>query len=89
MLAPPGTDAETIRELNPQLIQDSVPVFDQGYLIKIPIGSYHTFIQNYDSAMDFDKYAFQPAYEGNERYGSIIEASFFSIPETTTSDIKI
>jgi peptidoglycan lytic transglycosylase D len=84
-----GTNVETIRELNPQLLQDTIPVFADGYLIKIPIGLYSTFIQNYDMAMDFNKYSFEPTYEGNERYSSIVEASFFNIPQTSTSDIRI
>lgn len=61
-----GSDVETIRELNPQLLQDVTPVFDDGYLIKIPRGTYKTFVRNYEDASDFDKYAFKPVYEGNE-----------------------
>jgi membrane-bound lytic murein transglycosylase D len=61
-----GSDVETIRELNSQLLQDVTPVFDDGYLIKIPKGTYKTFVRNYEDASDFDKYAFKPVYEGNE-----------------------
>lgn len=61
-----NTDVETIRELNPQLIQDETPVFEDGYLIKIPKGFYQEFSKNYKDAGDFEKYGFDPKFDGNE-----------------------
>lgn len=70
-------DAETIRELNPQLLQDSIPVFDGGYLIKIPKNSFDAFTKNYENASDFEKYSSSPSYEGSENGGgSIISESY-------------
>lgn len=66
-----GTSVETIRELNSQLLQDVTPVFEGGYLIKIPRGSFKEFARNYEDAGDIDKHGFNPVYEGNEGYGSL------------------
>jgi membrane-bound lytic murein transglycosylase D len=66
-----NTSVETIRELNPQLLQDITPVFDDGYLIRIPKGSFKEFAKNYEDANDFDKHGYNPVFEGNEGYGSL------------------
>jgi membrane-bound lytic murein transglycosylase D len=56
-----GSDVETIRELNTQLISDVTPVFSGGYLIKIPKGSFKEFASNYSDA----------EYDGNEGTSSV------------------
>ncbi len=66
-----GTSVETIRELNSQLLQDVTPMFDGGYLLKIPKGSFKEFAKNYQDAGDIDKHGFDPVFEGNEGYGSL------------------
>ncbi len=66
-----STDVETIRELNSQMLQDVTPVFADGYLIKIPKGSFKEFEKNYESANDFDKHGFKPVFDGNEGTGQI------------------
>ena len=66
-----NTSVENIRDLNPQLLQDVTPLFDGGYLIKIPKGSFKEFAKNYAAADDFDKNDFDPVFEGNEQYGSL------------------
>lgn len=73
-----NTDVETIRDLNSQLIQDMTPVFEDGYLIKIPKGAHKEFIKNYEAASDFDKYAFNPKYEGNEGTGTYSSTGSYS-----------
>jgi membrane-bound lytic murein transglycosylase D len=70
-----GTTVETIRELNPQLLQDITPLFDDGYLIKLPKGSFSDFEKNYAEASDIDKNNFKPVYEGNEGYASKVTES--------------
>lgn len=65
-----NTSVETIRELNPQLLQDFTPVFENGYLIRIPKGCFKEFAKNYKNANDFEKYSYTPVFEGNEGYGS-------------------
>lgn len=61
-----NSDVETIRELNPHILTDITPVYTDGFLIKIPKGSFKQFSQAYEEANDFEKYDFKPIYEGNE-----------------------
>ena len=84
-----NTSVETIRDLNPQLLQDVTPEFNDGYLIKIPKGSFKEFARNYASADDFDKNSFDPVYEGNEQYGSLNDVaveSYYRVKGYTVSD---
>jgi membrane-bound lytic murein transglycosylase D len=66
-----NTSVETIRDLNSQLLTDITPVFSDGYLIKIPKGSFKEFAKNYEDASDFDKNGFKPQYDGNEGYAML------------------
>lgn len=70
-----NTDVETIRDLNSQLLQDVTPVFDDGYLIKIPKGTFKEFAESYKNADDIDTYSFKPVYDGNEGTGHTIDHS--------------
>jgi membrane-bound lytic murein transglycosylase D len=84
-----NTSVETIRELNPQLLQDVTPVFDGGYLIKIPKSSFKEFAKNFEDANDFDKNGFNPVYEGNENYGSLNDVatdSYYKVPGYEVND---
>jgi len=84
-----GSDIETIRELNPQLLQDVTPVFDDGYLIKIPKGTYKTFLKNYEDATDFEKYAFKPSYEGTEGTGDVAGThTYYKVRNYSVEDSK-
>lgn len=73
-----NTDVETIRDLNTQLLSDVTPVFDGGYLIKIPKGSFKEFSKNYKDADDFEKYSFNPVYDGNEGTASVNHEESYS-----------
>jgi membrane-bound lytic murein transglycosylase D len=73
-----GTDVETIRDLNSQLLKDVTPVFDDGYLIKIPKGSFKQFASNYESANDFDKYGFKPVYDGSDGTAAVDHSNSYS-----------
>ncbi|MGA2669701.1 MAG: LysM peptidoglycan-binding domain-containing protein [Ignavibacteria bacterium] len=84
-----NTQVETIRELNPQLIQDITPVFDNGYLIKIPKGSYKQFAKNYAAANDFDKNDFKPVYEGNEGTAFMNTAESFAYYKVNDYDSDV
>lgn len=87
-----SSNVETIRELNPQLLQDVTPVFPDGYLIKIPKGSFKEFAKNYDDASDFDKNDFKPQYEGNEGYGSLNDIhtqSYYAVKNYSVSDPRL
>jgi membrane-bound lytic murein transglycosylase D len=86
-----NTDVETIRELNSQMLTDVTPLFDDGYLIKIPKGRYKEFTKNYEAAGDFDKYSFKPKYDGNEGYAntnSTVEYSYYKIANYDTDKSK-
>ncbi len=77
-----NADVETIRELNSQMLTETTPLFDDGYLIKIPKGKFKEFSRNYEAAGDFDKYSFSPKYEGNEGYAntsSTVEYSYYKV----------
>ncbi|HEY3250767.1 MAG TPA: lytic transglycosylase domain-containing protein, partial [Ignavibacteria bacterium] len=73
-----NTDVETIRDLNSQLLKDVTPVFDDGYLIKIPKGTFKEFSANYQEANDFDKNGFKPKYDGNDGTASVDHGSSYS-----------
>src|SRR4030095_2458603 len=73
-----NTDVETIRDLNSQMLKDVTPVFEDGYLIKIPKGSFKEFSANYQTAGDFDKYSFKPKYEGSDGTASVDHNNSFS-----------
>ncbi len=84
-----NTTVETIRELNPQLLQDVTPMFDDGYLIRIPKGFYKEFAKNYEDANDFDKHSYSPVFEGNEGYGSFNDVetqSYFKVADYEVAD---
>lgn len=73
-----NTTVETIRDLNSQLLTDITPVFSDGYLIKIPKGSFKEFAKNYEDANDFDKNDFKPKYDGNEGYAMVNKADSYT-----------
>jgi membrane-bound lytic murein transglycosylase D len=42
-----GTDPETIRELNPQLLRNQTPPEESGFRVKLPTGHANIFVQTY------------------------------------------
>jgi membrane-bound lytic murein transglycosylase D len=67
-----GTDVETIRELNPEILNDEIPLYETSYQLRIPLGSYETFAANYKNASDFEKNGYDtPEYTGNEVFGTV------------------
>ena len=42
-----GTDPETIRELNPELLRNQTPPEESGFRVKLPAGHANTFVQTY------------------------------------------
>lgn len=66
------TDVETIRELNPEILNDEIPLYETSYQLRIPLGSYETFAANYKNASDFEKNGYDtPEYTGNEVFGTV------------------
>lgn len=59
------TDIETIRELNTELTNDQVPLYDVAYELRIPYKAYDKFAANFKKASDIDQ-SFQPQFAGNE-----------------------
>jgi membrane-bound lytic murein transglycosylase D len=50
-----GTDVETMRELNPELLQWCTPPGTKGYRLRIPAGASSTFAKNYAEVPDDQK----------------------------------
>ena len=73
-----NTDVETIRDLNSQMLTDITPVFEDGYLIKIPKGKFKEFSDNYEAASHIEKYGFKPVFEGNEGTASVNHEESYS-----------
>ena len=64
-----GTDAGTIRELNPELMSDEIPTYDVAYRLRIPHGSFNKFVENYKKDSEFDKNGMQtPLFAGDEQF---------------------
>ncbi|MFA5405046.1 MAG: LysM peptidoglycan-binding domain-containing protein [Ignavibacteria bacterium] len=69
-----GSDIETIRDLNTELTTDAIPVYDVPYHLRIPHGTFNTFIANYQKSSEFDKNGkITPEFAGNEQQGYISE----------------
>lgn len=61
------SDIETIRELNSELTSDVVPNYDVPYQLRLPQGTYKTFIKNYKNSSDFrSNGSKEPELAGNE-----------------------
>ena len=64
-----GTDTETIRELNPELMNDEIPSYDAAYRLRIPHGSFSKFVKNYKNDSEFEKNGMQtPLFAGDEQH---------------------
>jgi membrane-bound lytic murein transglycosylase D len=61
------TDIETIRELNPELTQDIIPVYDVPYHLRIPRGTFQKFEKNYKKSYEYEKNgSIPPEFAGDE-----------------------
>jgi len=61
------TDVETIRSLNTELTSDVVPNYDVAYQLRIPKGSFETFLNNYKNSKEYDENGRkEPEFAGNE-----------------------
>ena len=61
------SDIETIRELNPELLTDSIPNYDVPYQIRIPRGTFDKFLKRYKNSEEFAANGMQtPEFAGNE-----------------------
>jgi len=61
------SDIETIRDLNPELLTDSLPQYDVPYQVRIPRGTYDLFVKNYKKSNEFAANGMQePEFAGNE-----------------------
>ncbi len=69
-----GSDIETIRDLNSELIGDAVPNYDVPYMLRVPHGTFKTFAANYQKSSEFDKNGkVTPEFAGNESKGFVTE----------------
>lgn len=73
-----GSDVETIRDLNPELTGDMMPMYDVPYHLRIPHGTFKTFAANYNSDNDIQKGSSAPEFAGTEytHTGSIAESEY-------------
>jgi membrane-bound lytic murein transglycosylase D len=81
-----GTDVETIRDLNSQLLTEETPVYDGGYLVKIPKGSFKKFASAYNSESGYNA-----EFDGNEGTASVNHEetySFFKIVDYNVEDTR-
>ncbi|MCX6157382.1 MAG: LysM peptidoglycan-binding domain-containing protein [Ignavibacteriota bacterium] len=61
------SDIESVRELNSELLTDVVPDYDLPYQLRVPKGTYKTFIKNYKNSPDFkSNNSVEPEFAGNE-----------------------
>lgn len=61
------SDIETIRELNSELVTDVVPDYELPYQLRLPKGTYKTFIKNYKNSPEFKSNgSLEPEFAGNE-----------------------
>jgi membrane-bound lytic murein transglycosylase D len=69
-----GSDIETIRDLNTELTTDAVPNYDVPYQLRIPHGTFKTFLANYQKSSEFNRNGrFDPEFAGNEQKGYVTE----------------
>jgi membrane-bound lytic murein transglycosylase D len=86
-----NTDVETIRDLNSQLLTESTPVYEDGYLIKIPKGKFKEFSEKYNAASDIEKYSYKAEYDGNEGTSSVNHEetySYFRVVDYRVDDTR-
>lgn len=86
------TDIETIRDLNSELTNDLVPVYDVPYELRIPHNSFDKFLANYNKADDIDKSSgFSPSFAGNEAVvqGEQITGVHYKIDNYEPGDIRL
>lgn len=85
------TDIETIRDLNPELLQDALPTYDVAYQLRIPRGSYETFRSNYKKSLEYEKNGeFEPEFAGNEEglYAEEPIGSYYKVEDYNPGDAK-
>ncbi len=85
------TDVETIRDLNPELLQDALPQYDVPYQLRIPQGSHDKFVSNFKKSSEFERNGmFIPEFAGNEEalYGDEPVGSYFKVDGYNPGDDK-
>ncbi len=84
------TDIETIRELNPEIINDVLPNYDGPYQLRIPDKNFEKFSANYEKSSDVDRSSgFSPEFAGNEAStaGGVITLSGYKVSNYEPEDI--
>ncbi|TAE28601.1 MAG: LysM peptidoglycan-binding domain-containing protein [Candidatus Kapaibacterium sp.] len=76
-----GVGEETLRDLNPELINYSTPPYSDNYQLKIPVGTKSTFVANYDKMSQSDKHSWtMHEVTGSETLWSI--ARKYNVPSS-------
>ncbi|MCB0726679.1 MAG: LysM peptidoglycan-binding domain-containing protein [Ignavibacteriae bacterium] len=85
------TDIETIRDLNPEIMNDEIPLYETPYQLRIPHEKYKVFAANYEKATDIDKSSsFKPEYAGTEvtGYTSTTGLTYYKVENYDPGDLK-
>ena len=86
------SDIETIRELNSELTSDVVPKYDVPYQLRVPQGTYKTFMGNYRKSSDYkDNGSVDPEFAGNESesyYSTVVSVTTYEVNNYNPGDQK-
>jgi len=82
-----GTDVETLRELNPELLHEYTPHDVRQYSLRIPLGKGHVFAANYKKIPDEQKRNWAVhKVRRNESLGSI--AKKYGVPTSVIAEVN-
>ncbi len=85
------TDIETIRDLNPEILNDEIPLYETAYQLRIPHEKFEIFAANYEKATDIDKSSnFKPEFAGTEvtGYTSTTGLTYYKVENYDPGDLK-
>ena len=85
-----NTDIETIRDLNPELTADKIPLYDLPYHLRIPKDSHKAFIENYVNSAEYtSNNSIKPEFTGNEETDTEkIEVVNYKVRDYVPDDIR-
>jgi membrane-bound lytic murein transglycosylase D len=85
------TDIETIRDLNPEILNDEIPLYETPYQLRIPNNSFEIFSANFEKSNSVDKSSgFKPQYAGTEvtGYTSTTGLTYYKVQNYNPGDVK-
>lgn len=85
------TDIETIRDLNPEILNDEIPLYETKYQLRIPHNTYELFSANFEKSNSIDKSNnVKPEYAGTEvtGYTSSTGITYYKVQDYDPGDTK-